>query len=275
MVLRWRDGAGWRHWMSGPSGVLQAVMASDFALPRFRYLQKLLLVHGHWCYSRLANMILYFFYKNAVRRSWLCLYFMQTPDQSTDTEVMCSHPSVPPPHVNSSWLSLFPADVCGAHLLVSVLLWILRFGHDWPVVSYLLQPDVLCLPTTHHWHAGQGRVGRDSPATTSALCERPELRGPICLFICSSDLFLRSETYSVSLQSFQPNLTAFICRWVLLNWGLRDCWVAVTSHHICVLMKAKRCAWKLQRKSSMWNIINHYYVFANNEMLYKPFSQQL
>lgn len=52
--------------MSGPSGVLQAVMASDFALPRFRYLQKLLLVHGHWCYSRLANMILYFFYKNAV-----------------------------------------------------------------------------------------------------------------------------------------------------------------------------------------------------------------
>lgn len=46
--------------------VLQAVMASDFALPRFSYLQKLLLVHGHWCYSRLANMILYFFYKNAV-----------------------------------------------------------------------------------------------------------------------------------------------------------------------------------------------------------------
>uniref|UniRef100_A0A671R8J1 Phospholipid-transporting ATPase n=1 Tax=Sinocyclocheilus anshuiensis TaxID=1608454 RepID=A0A671R8J1_9TELE len=45
---------------------LTAVMASDFALPRFRYLQKLLLVHGHWCYSRLANMILYFFYKNAM-----------------------------------------------------------------------------------------------------------------------------------------------------------------------------------------------------------------
>ncbi|KAJ3599731.1 hypothetical protein NHX12_033687 [Muraenolepis orangiensis] len=41
-------------------------MASDFALPRFQYLQKLLLVHGHWCYSRLANMILYFFYKNAM-----------------------------------------------------------------------------------------------------------------------------------------------------------------------------------------------------------------
>ncbi|KAL1023400.1 hypothetical protein UPYG_G00040340 [Umbra pygmaea] len=51
--------------ISGQEG-MQAVMASDFAMPRFRNLQKLLLVHGHWCYSRLANMILYFFYKNAM-----------------------------------------------------------------------------------------------------------------------------------------------------------------------------------------------------------------
>ena len=46
---------------------LQAVMASDFAMARFQFLEKLLLVHGHWCYSRLARMIYYFFYKNVVR----------------------------------------------------------------------------------------------------------------------------------------------------------------------------------------------------------------
>lgn len=46
--------------------VLQAVMASDFAITRFKHLQRLLLVHGHWCYSRLANMVIYFFYKNVV-----------------------------------------------------------------------------------------------------------------------------------------------------------------------------------------------------------------
>uniref|UniRef100_A0A0N5A897 Phospholipid-transporting ATPase n=1 Tax=Syphacia muris TaxID=451379 RepID=A0A0N5A897_9BILA len=46
---------------------MQAVMSSDFALTRFRYLEQLLLVHGHWCYHRLAIIILYFFYKNAVR----------------------------------------------------------------------------------------------------------------------------------------------------------------------------------------------------------------
>ncbi|XP_007947635.1 phospholipid-transporting ATPase VD [Orycteropus afer afer] len=49
--------------ISGQEG-MQAVMASDFAISHFRHLSKLLLVHGHWCYTRLSNMILYFFYKN-------------------------------------------------------------------------------------------------------------------------------------------------------------------------------------------------------------------
>uniref|UniRef100_A0A8C9MX55 Phospholipid-transporting ATPase n=1 Tax=Serinus canaria TaxID=9135 RepID=A0A8C9MX55_SERCA len=49
--------------ISGQEG-MQAVMASDFAISQFRHLRKLLLVHGHWCYTRLTNMVLYFFYKN-------------------------------------------------------------------------------------------------------------------------------------------------------------------------------------------------------------------
>ena len=51
--------------ISGMEG-MQAVMASDFAITRFKYLERLLLVHGHWNYDRLARMVLYFFYKNAV-----------------------------------------------------------------------------------------------------------------------------------------------------------------------------------------------------------------
>ncbi|GFY97169.1 ATPase E1-E2 type family protein [Actinidia rufa] len=43
---------------------LQAVMASDFAIAQFRFLERLLVVHGHWCYKRIAQMICYFFYKN-------------------------------------------------------------------------------------------------------------------------------------------------------------------------------------------------------------------
>ncbi|PIA61968.1 hypothetical protein AQUCO_00200157v1 [Aquilegia coerulea] len=50
----------------GISGVegMQAVMSSDFAIAQFRFLERLLLVHGHWCYRRIAKMICYFFYKN-------------------------------------------------------------------------------------------------------------------------------------------------------------------------------------------------------------------
>ncbi|XP_007037752.2 PREDICTED: putative phospholipid-transporting ATPase 9 isoform X1 [Theobroma cacao] len=50
----------------GISGVegMQAVMSSDIAIAQFRFLERLLLVHGHWCYRRISSMICYFFYKN-------------------------------------------------------------------------------------------------------------------------------------------------------------------------------------------------------------------
>lgn len=51
--------------ISGQEG-MQAVMASDFAIGRFKFLARLLLVHGHWCYDRISKMFLYFFFKNAV-----------------------------------------------------------------------------------------------------------------------------------------------------------------------------------------------------------------
>ena len=51
--------------ISGQEG-MQAVMASDFAIGRFKFLSRLLLVHGHWCYDRICKMFLYFFFKNAV-----------------------------------------------------------------------------------------------------------------------------------------------------------------------------------------------------------------
>ncbi|GKV00881.1 hypothetical protein SLEP1_g13493 [Rubroshorea leprosula] len=43
---------------------MQAVMVSDFSLAQFRFLERLLVVHGHWCYKRIAQMICYFFDKN-------------------------------------------------------------------------------------------------------------------------------------------------------------------------------------------------------------------
>eukprot|EP00054_Salpingoeca_dolichothecata_P013519 m.75492 g.75492 ORF g.75492 m.75492 type:complete len:1176 (-) comp20522_c0_seq1:32-3559(-) len=56
--------------ISGQEG-LQAARASDYSFSQFRFLKKLLLVHGHWSYTRVTSVILYSFYKN------IALYLIQ------------------------------------------------------------------------------------------------------------------------------------------------------------------------------------------------------
>ena len=41
----------------------QAVRTSDYAVARFKFLLRVLLVHGHWYYVRAAILVQYFFYK--------------------------------------------------------------------------------------------------------------------------------------------------------------------------------------------------------------------
>ena len=61
----------------GISGVegLQAARSADVAIGQFRYLRKLLLVHGAWSYQRISKLILYSFYKNIalyMTQFWVC-----------------------------------------------------------------------------------------------------------------------------------------------------------------------------------------------------------
>ncbi|XWS16069.1 hypothetical protein CRYUN_Cryun34aG0053800 [Craigia yunnanensis] len=63
--------------ISGMEG-MQAVMASDFSLPQFRFLERLLIVHGHWCYQRISKMVLYFVYKNVAFGLTLLYYELYT-----------------------------------------------------------------------------------------------------------------------------------------------------------------------------------------------------
>ncbi|KAK5828928.1 hypothetical protein F5H01DRAFT_270173, partial [Linnemannia elongata] len=51
--------------ISGQEG-MQAAMASDYSITQFRFVRKLVLVHGHWGYMRIAEMILNFFFKNVL-----------------------------------------------------------------------------------------------------------------------------------------------------------------------------------------------------------------
>lgn len=45
----------------------QAVRNSDYAFARFKFLAKLLLVHGHFYYIRISTLVQYFFYKVSPR----------------------------------------------------------------------------------------------------------------------------------------------------------------------------------------------------------------
>jgi phospholipid-translocating ATPase len=59
--------------VSGEEG-MQAVNSSDYAIAKFRFLSKLLFVHGHWSYDRNARMIGNFFYKEIIGIVALWLY---------------------------------------------------------------------------------------------------------------------------------------------------------------------------------------------------------
>ncbi|KAJ7054208.1 phospholipid-transporting ATPase 1 [Mycena amicta] len=59
----------------------QAAMSADYAFGQFRFITKLLLVHGRWSYQRVAEMHANFFYKNVV---WTFGLFWYMPFNSFD-----------------------------------------------------------------------------------------------------------------------------------------------------------------------------------------------
>jgi phospholipid-transporting ATPase len=62
--------------ISGQEG-MQAANSSDYAIAQFRFLSRLLLVHGRWNYVRMGKLILYIFYKNVIlnlTQYWYMIY---------------------------------------------------------------------------------------------------------------------------------------------------------------------------------------------------------
>ncbi|XP_035267984.1 phospholipid-transporting ATPase IC isoform X2 [Anguilla anguilla] len=72
MIKRAHIGVG----LSGVEGS-QAVQNADFSLAQFRFLAKLLLVHGRWSYRRICSFLRYFLYKTttfAMVHTWYSFY---------------------------------------------------------------------------------------------------------------------------------------------------------------------------------------------------------
>ena len=62
--------------IAGKEGT-QAVQAADFTFAQFRFLQRLLLVHGRYAYRRISIFIIYYFYKNflsALTEFWFAIF---------------------------------------------------------------------------------------------------------------------------------------------------------------------------------------------------------
>jgi phospholipid-translocating ATPase len=53
---------------------MQAVNASDYSISQFKFITKLLFVHGHWSYHRNSKMIFHFFYQQIIGIIPLFLY---------------------------------------------------------------------------------------------------------------------------------------------------------------------------------------------------------
>ena len=53
---------------------LGAVNNADYALPQFKNLARLMLLHGRLCYLRISTLICYFFYKNLLFTICSCFY---------------------------------------------------------------------------------------------------------------------------------------------------------------------------------------------------------
>jgi hypothetical protein len=82
----------------------QAVRSSDYAFARFRFLKRVLLVHGHYFYLRMAILVEYFFYKVQFKTLycfshfiWIhCLYYGAAinitlcTEHCYDTFVLCA-----------------------------------------------------------------------------------------------------------------------------------------------------------------------------------------
>jgi phospholipid-transporting ATPase len=139
---------------------LQAVHSADYAIAQFRYLTRLLLVHGSWSLSRLCKLILYSFYKNialyvielwfasvsawsgqAVFERWtIGLYnviFTAAPplafglfDRQCSAEIMIKHPTLYQSHSETFNVKLFWIWIGSAIWHSLVLFWLTDFAVD-------------------------------------------------------------------------------------------------------------------------------------------------
>ncbi|KAI9199832.1 uncharacterized protein BJ171DRAFT_462045 [Polychytrium aggregatum] len=122
--------------IAGEEG-LQAAMASDYTIGQFKFLNRLLLVHGRWSYVKIAQMMLCFFFKNIIL-SMALFWFQFLCGYSSEMIVDVTYLIV-----YNLWLTSLPVVVIGS------------FDQDTTEVYALLAPQLYQSGMRHeaftHW----------------------------------------------------------------------------------------------------------------------------
>ncbi|KAG0711153.1 putative phospholipid-transporting ATPase IF [Chionoecetes opilio] len=120
-----------------PAGVMgkegrQAARCADVSLAKFRFLQKVLLVHGHWNYVRMATFVHFSFYKNVVFNTPMVFY--------SAWSAFSTQPSHPPPKQ-----SVYESFILTVFNITSTTLPVMAYGlfeQDVPPQHLLARPHL-------------------------------------------------------------------------------------------------------------------------------------
>jgi len=196
----------------------QAVNNSDFSIGQFRYLQRLLLVHGRWNYRRACKFTLFTFWRNAVQV--LCIFYYTFASGFSGTCLF------------EDWLRLSFNFLCSFPIMATGC-----FDQDVPDVIALQHPDLYEV----------GRKGLDlNPARMGRVLVSALTHSFIILCVAglsfgSIDLLGAGDYYTFGTTVFTLLLVDINCRVAMVNhthneWTLGTIFMSFALYAVFLLM---------------------------------------
>lgn len=266
----------------GISGVegMQAVMSSDIAIAQFRFLERLLLVHGHWCYRRISSMICYFFYKNIAFGFTLFFYeaYASFSGQPAYNDWFLSLYNVFFTSLPVIALGVFDQDVSARFCLKFPLLyqegvqnvlfsWIRIFGWAFNGVSSSVIIFFFCIRAMEHqaFRKGGEVVGLEILGATMYTCV-------VWVVNCQMALSINYFTYIQHLFIWGGIVFWYI---FLMVYGAMDPYLSTTAYKVFVEACAPAPSYWLITLLVLLSSLIPYFVYSAIQMRFFPLYHQM
>lgn len=266
----------------GISGVegMQAVMSSDIAIAQFRFLERLLLVHGHWCYRRISSMICYFFYKNIAFGFTLFFYeaYASFSGQPAYNDWFLSLYNVFFTSLPVIALGVFDQDVSARFCLKFPLLyqegvqnvlfsWIRIFGWAFNGVSSAVLIFFFCIRAMEHqaFRKGGEVVGLEILGATMYTCV-------VWVVNCQMALSINYFTYIQHLFIWGGIVFWYI---FLMVYGAMDPYLSTTAYKVFVEACAPAPSYWLITLLVLLSSLIPYFIYSALQMRFFPLYHQM